>query len=128
MKNFSEATAIKPNLTLDVSVTLTPVGECFCLFTINKKLWWGQPLTETTIFHTTIQIDSPIEFMIKPTRQHPEAIIVEDITIDGYSVMPLHMNQADPPTHYLDFNHPWHFKIPNFYVWRHETTGQGWII
>lgn len=127
MKNFYEATVIKPTLNLNITVTLEPVGECFCLFTINKQLWWGDVLKETTSFHAQSPLDAPIEFMIKPTRQHPQAIIVKDISIDGHSIMPIYMNQANPPTNYLDFNHPWKLKISNFYPWFHEITGQGWI-
>ena len=127
MKNFYEATVIKPTLELDIKITLAPVGECFFLFTINKKLWWGNVLTEPMTFHTKVPLDSPIEIMIKPTRQHPQAVIVEDISIDGISIMPKYQHLADPPSNYLDFNHPWQLKIPNFYTWLHDVTGQGWI-
>jgi hypothetical protein len=75
-----------------------------------------------------VPLTDPITVEIIIDRQHPQAIEIVRLTIDGHEVMPLYLNQSVPPTNYLDFTDSWSLKIPSFYPWYHKITGQGWIV
>jgi hypothetical protein len=128
MKNFSEATVIRSELDLHVSMILAPVADCGCTVMVNGlTLHQGSliyPITLDT--HVALTDEIVIEIAVQ-NRQHPQAIIISDIRIDGYEIMPKYQNLASPPTNYLDKNGTWTFKISSFYPWYHELTGQGWI-
>ena len=127
MKNFLEATAIKSNLKLDIKIILEPVaGAVPCMVKISKaKVYEGMLDHPEEILHQ-ISLTDAIDISIQINRQHPDAVIVT-VVIDGYEIIPLYLNYATPPTNYIDSNDIWTFKIPNFYTWLHEVTGQGWI-
>lgn len=127
MKTFYEATDIKSKLKLDISIKLTPVDYCNCLVKVNKQILWDAVMINSRTFVTSVGLTNPINFSIFVTRHHPQAINIEDISIDGYSIIPLYQHYAIPITSYVDFNGEWKLQIPNFYPWYHEITGQGWI-
>lgn len=127
MKNFYEATVTKRNLDLDIVILLKPVGTCYCLVKINHAQLFDGFLSDDLVITDKVPLTDSIEFNISVERAHPEAIIIEKITIDGYDIMPIYLHLADPPTNYLDHSGSWALSIPNFYPWYHEITGQGWI-
>lgn len=127
MKNFSEATAIKSTLNLKMVLDLKAIGICPCQITINDQLEVFGGLVGNNTFIKEIPLTDPIEVKITVDRQHPQAIEIVRLTIDGYEIMPIYLDHADPPTNYLDFTGIWSLKIPNFYPWYHTITGQGWI-
>ena len=129
MKNFYDATIIKPNLRLGINIKLVPVEQCYCTTIVNGAILNMGVLTSSTLLVTDVGLTSPINIEISIERgQHPQAIIIESITVDGYEIMPIYQHLATPPIGYLDVSGTWTFKIPNFYPWLHEQTGQGWIV
>jgi len=128
MKNFSEATVIRSELDLHVSMILAPVAGCSCNVMVNGLILHQDSLIYPITLDTYVALTDKIIIEITvQNRQHPQAVIVSDIRIDGYEIMPKYQSLANPPTNYLDKNGTWTFKIPNFYPWLHEQTGQGWI-
>ena len=128
MKNFSEATVIKPELKLKMVLELKAIGICPCRITINNQLEFYGGMIGTTIFIKHIPISDPININIDINRQHPQAIEIISLTVDHHEILPVYLSSANPPTNYLDFTGGWTINIPNFYPWYHEITGQGWII
>ena len=127
MKNFYEATVIKPKLTPFIELMITSVGQCVCVATINDRVVHDGLLDgHKSILVEGYSIDSPVNIQVITTRQHPEAVQV-NVVIDGYNIIPKYQHLANPPTDYLDFNGKWQLIIPNFYPWLHEVSGQGWI-
>lgn len=129
MKNFYEATVIKPKLTPSIELMLTPVDQCVCVATVNGRVVHDGLLDSyKSILVKGHPIDGPIDIqVVVTTRVHPEAVQVE-VVIDGLEIIPKYQHLANPPTNYLDFNGKWELNIPNFYPWYHEITGQGWIV
>jgi hypothetical protein len=127
MKNFYEATVIKPTLGLSVSLILEPVGQLPCLVQINRKTIFENTISVKTKIVYQLPLEEPIDISIKIDRQHPDAIIVF-LNIDNNEILPKYLCLADPPTNYLDQSGIWSFKIPSFYPWLHHITGQGWIV
>jgi hypothetical protein len=78
-------------------------------------------------FIKRLVLNDPVELQITVDRQDPQAIEIVSLKIDDHEIMPLYLNQSSPPTNYLNFTGTWTFKIPSFYPWYHELTGQGWI-
>ena len=127
MKNFSEATAIKSDLKLKLVLDLKAVDVCPCQIFINDHLEVYSGLVGTNTFLKELPLTDPICIKIIVDRIHPQAIEILKLSIDGYEILPKHLNQANPPTNYLDFTGTWIFEITNFYPWYHDITGQGWI-
>jgi hypothetical protein len=127
MKNFLDATITKSKLTLKVVLELKAIGICPCQLKINDQLEFYGDLVGKNIFIKHIQLTDPIKVELYIDRQHPQAIEILSLKIDDKEIMPLYLDQANPPTNYLDFTGSWTFKIPSFYPWYHELTGQGWI-
>jgi hypothetical protein len=134
MKNFYEATVIKPNLTLGLCLGLKPThGPVTCIIKFNNECVFGQNASDDTkiiantkLYHS-VPLTNPVDISIQLIdRQHPDALELS-LTVDGQEIIPLYMNQAEPPTNYLDNNDVWQLHIPNFYLWYHQITGQGWI-
>lgn len=127
MKNFSEATVIKPTLELKMVLDLKAIGICPCQIKINDQLEFHGGLIGNNTFIRHLALNDPIKVQITVDRQHPQAIEIVGLKIDNHEIMPLYLNQSTPPTNYLDFTGTWTLTIPNFYPWYHEITGQGWI-
>jgi hypothetical protein len=126
MKNFSEATAIKPRLAVNVKFTVTPVGQVPCLVKLGAKILYEDTIKETQTFELAVPLTDPIDLSVQIYRHHPDAVVLS-LTIDDYEILPKYQHLATPPTDYVDFNGTWTFKIPSFYPWHHSITGQGWI-
>ena len=126
MKNFSEATAIKPTLTVNVKFTVTPKGQVPCLIKLGNKTLYEDTIKEVQTFELELPLVDPIDLSVQIYRNHPDAVVLA-LNIDDYEILPKYQHLATPPTGYVDFNTTWTFKIPNFYPWYHDITGQGWI-
>lgn len=127
MKNFYEATVTRDKLTIPVKITVTPIGQLPCMVTVNKKVLFEDALTKTEVVQYELPINSPLDVQIQIYRQHPHAVSIK-IEVDSKEVIPLYQHLAHPPTSYFDKSGVWHLRIPSFYPWYHEVTGQGWII
>jgi hypothetical protein len=126
MKNFLEATDIKPTLKLDVVITLDPVEGGICILLINDTVIHDGLLSGPKVITHRVFNDSPIKIKVIFTRKHPEAVKI-NVSIDNLSIIPLYQHMAEPATNYIDFNGEWTLTIPKFYPWYHRVTGQGWI-
>jgi hypothetical protein len=128
MKNFYEATVIKPALQFDIDILISPQeGHPKCKIELNDQIVFDGILLEQFKTRISSPIGLPLNFKITIDRKHPEAVYIDKIAIDGREVIPLYMNRAIPTTCYLDFSGAWTLNIPNFHIWYHELTGQGWI-
>lgn len=125
MKNFSDATAIKPTLKLEVVLRVKPVGDVKSQLQINDAVWNAR-INEETEFKHEIGITDSLYIQIQIQRQHPEALEIS-LEVDGYKVLPIYQDCVGVKC-YLNHNTPWTVNIPNFYSFYHEITGQGWII
>ena len=126
MKNFSDATVIKPTLTVNLKFTVTPMGQVPCLIKLGDKTLYEDTIKETQTFDLAVSLTDPIELSVQIYRHHPDAVVLA-LTIDDHEILPKYQHLATPPTDYVDFNTTWILTIPNFYPWYHEITGQGWI-
>jgi len=126
MKNFLEATVIKPTLTVKVKFTVTPVGAVPCLVKFGAKILYEDTIKETQTFELDLPLTDPIDLSVRIYRRHPDAVLLT-LIVDGYEILPKYQHLANPPTNYIDFNEQWALHIPNFYPWFHKITGQGWV-
>lgn len=127
MKNFYEATVIKQDLKIKMVLELRAIGICPCRIFIGDQLSFYGDLVGNNCFIREFGLTESISIRIEVDRQHPQAIEISTLTIDGHKILPTYLHLADPPTNYLDFSGNWSFKIPSFYPWYHQITGQGWI-
>ena len=78
MKNFYDATIIKPNLRLGINIKLVPVEQCYCTTIVNGAILNMGLLTNSISLVTDIGLTSPINIEISIERiRHPQAIIIE---------------------------------------------------
>ena len=83
-------------------------------------------------------VDIEISMIDKLYSQDQEtAVIIKSIDIDGFEIVPgwTHLAIYDSerglqgPTSYLGINGSWKLSIDRpFYQWRHDVTGQGWLL
>lgn len=127
MKNFYDATVIKPTLECQFYLTLDPIGQLPCWVRYNGHTIYENTIRSVEILEWSAPLTDPIDLQIQIYRNHPDAIKIS-MTIDNIDIIPAYQYLADPPTDYLDFNQIWCINIPNFYSWLHEVSGQGWIV
>jgi len=127
MKNFYEATVIRPTLTIPIKLILDPIGSVPCWVKINGATVYEDTISAVEEICQDIPLNGAIDISVQIHRQHPDAVKIS-LVIDSNDILPLYQQLANPPTCYLDSNAIWTFSIPNFYPWLHEITGQGWII
>ena len=126
MKNFLEATDIKPRLTVKVKFTVSPVGKVPCLVKLGPRTLYEGTICDPQTFNLNLPLTDPIDLSVQIHRHHPDAVILH-LSIDKYEILPKYQHLATPSTVYLDISGIWTLNIPNFYPWYHEITGQGWI-
>jgi hypothetical protein len=123
MKNFSDLTAIDTANCLSICLEIESHGNVEYKMQLNGNL--------ITNSKTTIQIDllAPIELtcQILDSNNGHTAVEIKNLSINNIQVLPIYLNCAIPSTNWLNQVGKWEFKIPNFYTWYHEITGQGWI-
>lgn len=127
MKNFYEATAIKPDLKLKMVLELKAIEICPCKIYVNDRLEFYGGLVGNNCFIYEFGLENSISLRIEIDRQHPQAIEITNLSVDDYQILPKYLHVADPPTNYLDLTGTWSLQIPSFYPWFHQLTGQGWI-
>jgi hypothetical protein len=134
MKNFYEATVIKPELKLGICVAFRPVhGPVTGMIKINGQTIFqdnesGQThISSATELYCSVPLTEQLDISLQlVNRQHPDALELS-ISIDGFEVMPKYQHLSNLNTCYIDSNKVWQISIPNFYPWYHQITGQGWI-
>jgi hypothetical protein len=98
-----------------------------CLVKINQSTVFEDMIDTRTTVTRQLPLTDPVNISIQIYRNHPDAIQLA-LTIDGEEILPKYQYLANPPTDYIDFNQVWTLNIPNFYIWLHEASGQGWIV
>lgn len=126
MKNFYEATVIKPTLELDVQITLRPVGSVPCTVTVNGNVVYKDTLTKNIVVPVAVPLTDPVDITVQIQRTHPDAVDIT-VDIDDYEILPLYQEALSIKSCYLDHDNVWGISIPNFYTWLHSASGQGWI-
>jgi len=126
MKNFYEATVIKPTLELDVQITLRPVGSVPCTVTVNGNVVYKDTLTKNIVVPVSVPLTDPVDITVQIQHTHPNAVEIS-VNIDEYEILPIYQMFFDIKNCYLDNDNTWNINIPNFYIWLHQVAGQGWI-
>ena len=102
MKTFSEATAIKSKLLLDLYLILSDPAE----------IQLGNDITVSGQLQKLMPINTPISIKIIGQTE------IIKFTIDGIDI---------PNYHWCQTQDIRTLHIPCFYPWYHDITGQGWI-
>ena len=96
MKNFSELTAIKSTLTVHIRFTVTPVGHLPCLVKLGNKTLYEDIIKEVQTFEIDLPLTDTIDLSVQIYRQHPQAIIISGLYIDGYEAGTGYSELIDP--------------------------------
>lgn len=127
MKNFYESITIKDNLTIPVKLVISPIGKLPVKVTINNKVLFEDTLTKTETISYNLGIRDVLNVDIQIYRNHPDAVMIK-LTVDDKEIIPLYQHLASPPTSYFDKSGTWQLRLPSFYAWYHNESGEGWII
>ena len=123
-QTFSDITVIDTKNQLRIDLQLCRHGRTNDLVTIN-----GQQITDTT---TTMFVDllSPITLQIELLEfdEGHSGVEIQSFKINELEVLPKYQHLSSSHNNYVDKLGLWTFNITKpFYIWYHETTGQGWI-
>lgn len=117
MQSFSDITAIDTSNKIKISVDIKAFDKAeYELLINNHKV------------NKSFAVDllDPIDIVINKTGEG--LVDIASISINDYEIMPLYLLHSDPPTNCLTSVTTWHLSIkPNFYVWYHYVSGNGWI-
>jgi hypothetical protein len=129
MKNFSEATAIKPALRINGKIKLTPsVTHIRCLVIVNGTSIFNDWLREEANLDFDLPIDANTNISIQAVCQHWDEYVDIQVLLEDFEIIPKFQQFANPETNRLDSNcQSWRLQTLNFYTWLHKITGQGWI-
>lgn len=143
MNRFSDLLAIDSSIRLAIRLgVIHDNGYPTASLTVNDDVIRYQPLMDTVEHVVELPLLDPIKIEItmldKQYSQHQEtAVLIESVNIDGFEIVPGWTHLAEyhserglqGPTSYLGFNGTWKLSIPlPFYQWRHQITGQGWLL
>lgn len=143
MKNFSDLLATDRSIDVILQLSaITQNGVPICCVEINHDVLWhtllSDPITLQKQVNLHQQIDIEISMWGKTYCSDREtAVVLQSLQVDGFEIVPgwTHLasyhNDHDwcGATSYLGFNGTWSLHIPApFYRWRHEITGQGWLL
>jgi len=143
MKTFSDLldTDLKVEIKIALGVSVDN-GIPRCRVRINDEILYDGTIDRELSWQCQRELLEPIDIEIsmsnKQYDQHREtAVIIKQLTIDEFEIVPgwthlaTYQNDHDrkAPTAYLGFNGTWRLFINRpFYQWRHEVTGQGWLL
>jgi hypothetical protein len=144
MKNFLDQLDIKQQH-ITVTVKLQVIGDNGfpgAGIRVNQNVIEYVQLLTTVEQQFKVELKDIIEIEIsmigKEYSQTQEtALIIESVDIDGFEIVPkwIHLAVYDSerglqgPTSYLGINGSWKLVIDRpFYQWRHQITGQGWLL
>ena len=140
MKNFLDLLAT--DLQLDLAMSVKPVGIPDIEIRINQQLIYLGRLLDTFTISKQLPLLSGLSISVKLKNKiygsvPDTAVVLNQISIDGFDIIPTWTQMAqyvndhdiDDPTSYLGFNGEWKLEIQQpFYQWRHQVTGQGWLL
>jgi uridine kinase len=130
MKNFLEATAIKPTLRINGKIKLTPsVSHIRCMVIVNGITIFNDWLKEEANFNFDLPVDASTNISIQARCQRWDEYVDIQVLLEDFEIIPKFQQFANPKTNRLDFScNTWRLQMLNFYTWFHKITGQGWII
>jgi hypothetical protein len=143
MKNFSDLPDTDPAIAVVIKLSVvSDNGFPGALIRVNQDVIEYLQLTQSVEHHFEVELNQPIEIEIalidKQYSQDQEtAILINSVSIDGFEIVPgwTHLAIYDSerglqgPTSYLGINGSWKLSIDRpFYQWRHDVTGQGWLL
>lgn len=143
MKNFSDLLDIDASIT--VILRLRPIianGVPDCRVQINDMVLHDHDLPGDIELSTVLPLHENISIVVsmrnkKYSAENETAVIIQDLLIDDFNVVPgwthlaayINDHGNNEPTSYLGFNGSWRLDINQpFYIWRHQVTGQGWLL
>jgi hypothetical protein len=140
MKNFSDLLAT--DLYLDLVLMVEPVGNPDAEIWIDHQLIHQGQLSQSITISKQLPLLTKLSVSIKLKNKiyssdSEIAIVLNKLSVDGFDIIPSwthlaqYINDHDyhDPTSYLGFNGEWKLEIPEpFYQWRHQITGQGWLL
>lgn len=123
-------------------MSVAPVGMPDVEICINQNLMHQGLLQDTFTINQQLPLRSGLSISVRLKNKiygsGPDtAVVLKQISIDGFDIIPAwtqlaeYVNDHDntDPTTYLGFNGEWKLEIPEpFYQWRHQITGQGWLL
>lgn len=122
-QNFSHIMDIDTTEKLSVYIELAIHRNPQFILTINNI-----KLTDTI---NKLKLDLLDDIVLKYTNNgniSDGAVEIVDLRINSHHILPLYLNYANPPTHWLEKIDSWEFVIPSpFYAWYQEITGGGWV-
>ena len=144
MKNFLDQLDIEQHY-ITVTVKLQVTGDNGfpgASIRVNQDVVEYIQLCNTVTHQFKVELKDSIEIEIsmvgKEYSQIQEtAIVIESVDIDGFEIVPGWTHLAEyhsergllGPTSYLGINGSWKLTIDRpFYQWRHQVTGQGWLL
>lgn len=109
---------------------------------INQQCVWDSELTAPVVLEYQLPLLAPLNISVELhskdyTKDNTSAIIVEQLVIDNFELIPRWTQLVDyvndhgyqDPTNYLGFNGTWKLSITEpFYQWLHRVSGQGWLL
>lgn len=143
MKNFYDLLDIKKQIL--ISLKIVPVIDKeipYVKIEINNDILHKGNIEKELIlnYQTNLLeiIDLKIELLNKDYKNSKNtAITIESLKINSFEIIPQWTQLAryendcniSQPTNHLVFNGIWNLKIDKpFYRWKHEITGQGWLL
>lgn len=140
MKTFSDLLAT--DLYLDLTLVVEPIGVPDVEIYINQTLLYQGPLLGPRTmrqqwpllwgFVVTVKLKNKIYSLESETAVNLTRLCVDDFDlVPQWSHLACYVNDHGytDPTSYIGFNGEWKFEITKpFYQWRHEITGQGWLL
>jgi hypothetical protein len=143
MKTFSDLLAT--DFYIDISIKLTPVvanGPPHVCVVVNNRTLWDQQLEQQVRLTHTVGLLDLVNISIKMSNKtysstQETAVVIESIQIDDFEIVPnftqlaKYTNDAntDIVTTYIGFNGIWALDLLSpFYQWKHQITGQGWLL
>jgi len=122
MKNFLELTAIKP--TLDLKLHFIIHGQVEAQVMVNGH----QCNTGMNSFCIDLLDPIIIESNIFKIASQNSAVEIIEAKVNNYTFLPLYKHLSSNKDCWHNYIGKWQYKIEKpFYVWFHETSGQGWI-
>ena len=143
MKNFFDLPDTDPTVTVVIKLSvIADNGFPGALVRVNQEVIEYPRLLKSVEHVFEVPLNDTIEIEIamidKLYSQDKEtAVVIDSVLLDGFEIVPrwTHLAIYDSergvqgPAAHLGVNGSWKLTIDRpFYQWRHQVTGQGWLL